>query len=74
MIVPHHLTPPPPLISGKTYTPILLCLIYKEAPPYPGIYRGIFPRLRPQKTPFPEKIETSMLPPCTFEWGGGTLM
>ena len=66
---------PEPPISGKGYTHYLryrLPLAITKNSPFPGLFREIFRRLRPQNTPFPKKMGTRMRPSYTFEGGGGT--
>ena len=57
-----------PPISGINWLPLA---ITKKTPPFPGLSREIFPRLRPKVPPFTEKMGTCMRSIMHSSWGGG---
>ena len=68
-----HLNPPP-LISGKRYTPGLCRMLVtidntnkKTAGPRSRAFSGNLPETTPKNIPFPKKMGTRMCPPYGFD-------
>ena len=71
-------SPEPPIDLGKEYpiiyplSRVLVTVGKKNPTPFSWFSREIFPRLRPETSPFStEKMGTRMRPPYAPLWGGG---